>query len=92
MDAWVLTSFAAALLAMTTSVMVRKRKWQGYALMIPAQLLYAWLAWEARLYGFLLLNIFYLINAYLGYREWRALARRTITVARDGRVPVISDE
>lgn len=74
-DAWVLASFAAALLAMTTSVMVRKRMWQGYALMIPAQMFYAALAWEARLYGFLLLNLFYLFNAYLGYRQWRALAR-----------------
>jgi len=74
-DPWVVMSIIAAILAMTTSVMVRKRMWMGYALMIPAQAFYAYLAWRARLYGFLLLNLFYVVNAFIGFRQWRALAR-----------------
>jgi nicotinamide riboside transporter PnuC len=76
LDLWVVMSFIAALLAMTTSVMIRKRMWLGYALMIPAQMFYAILAYKARLYGFLLLNLFYVVNAAMGFSQWRALERK----------------
>jgi hypothetical protein len=73
LDVTVVLSVIGAIMTMVNQTLVRKKCWIGWALAIPNILLFMVVNWRAGSYGYaLLLGPFWLVNAVLAIKEWRA--------------------